>query len=161
MENPLTSDYLKDMNSAVPTNTSNLGQLVVDSVSMPSAVWPGTITTVPTQPTTDVWNTIGYDVLERYNGTRETYEFKLVDGTKVIQDLRYGDILELKEVELNSPDGHTRKIVHLTLDDRGRGTKTLEIDCNLSMFMKIIGHKYKSWAKSLMEESVKNGSETN
>lgn len=94
--------------------------------------------------------------------SRDTYEFKLVDGTRVIQDLRYSDILELKEVELNSPDGHTRKIVHLTLlDNRGRGTKTLEIDCNLSMFMKIIGHKYKSWAKSLMEESVKNGLETN
>jgi len=164
MENSLinsTSDFLKDINSDVSTSTPNIDHLVVDSTSIAGnsaiypSVWPGAITTVPTQPATDVW-TGGFDF-----SSRETYEFKLVDGTKVIQDLKYSDIVELKEIEMDVPDGHTRKIVHLTLDDRIHGQKTLEIDCNLSMFMKIIGHKYKSWAKSLMEESVKNGSETN
>lgn len=98
-----------------------------------------------------------------YPVPRKTYEFKLVDGTKVIQDLNYDDIIELKEVELRSSDDKTRKVIHLTLNNiKGNTTtKRLEIDCNLSMFMKIIGHTYKPWAKSLMEESVKNGSETN
>ena len=35
--------------------------------------------------------------------------------------------------------------------------KEYEIDCNFSMFMKLIGKKYKPWNQMAMTESVKNG----
>ena len=98
----------------------------------------------------------GFDLKER-----ETYEFKLVDGTKVIQDLCYEDIVELKEISVELPNEQPKRAVQLTIGTRTGGTKTFTIDCGISMFMRIIGREYKPWAKALMTESVKNGTETN
>jgi hypothetical protein len=113
--------------------------------------------------------TIGTDI-SYYDNSGYTYsqaqapdgdliEFKLTDGTKIIKEIIWGRIENIAE-KINT-EKNNQKYVILDYKDKDGRVKTYEIDCNLSMFMKLIGKEYKSWNQMMMTESVKNGNKVN
>ena len=56
---------------------------------------------------------------------------------------------------------NNQKYVIMDYKEKNGKIKQYEIDCNLSMFMKLIGKEYKSWNQMMMTESVKNGNKVN
>lgn len=104
-----------------------------------------------------------------------TYELKLLDGTKIVKDILYHNIKHLSELKLvtyktvftwkfpfkTKEQISDKRFTRLVYKENDNTLTTLDIDCNLSMFMKILGKDYKSWSKTLMSESVKYGAETN
>lgn len=86
-------------------------------------------------------------------------EFKLTDGTKIIKEVIWGRIENI--VEKINAEKNNQKYVMLDYKEKDGSVKTYEIDCNLSMFMKLIGKEYKSWNQMMMTESVKNGKKVN
>lgn len=86
-------------------------------------------------------------------------EFKLTDGTKIIKEVIWGRIENIAE-KINT-EKNNQKYVILDYKEKDGIVKTYKIDCNLSMFMKLIGKEYKSWNQMMMTESVKNGNKVN
>lgn len=89
----------------------------------------------------------------------ELIEFKLTDGTKIIKEVIWGRIENI--VEKINAEKNNQKYVILDYKEKNGDVKTYEIDCKLSMFMKLIGREYKSWNQMMMTESVKNGNKVN
>lgn len=89
----------------------------------------------------------------------ELIEFKLTDGTKIIKEVIWGRIENI--VEKINAEKNNQKYVILDYKEKNGDVKTYEIDCKLSMFMKLIGREYKSWNQMMMSESVKNGNKVN
>lgn len=86
-------------------------------------------------------------------------EFKLTDGTKIIKEIIWKRIENIVE-KINS-EKNNQKYVIMDYKEKNGNIKQYEIDCNLSMFMKLIGKEYKSWNQMMMTESVKNGNKVN
>ena len=102
-----------------------------------------------------------YDYTEynRQDPDGDLIEFKLTDGTKIIKEIIWGRIENIVE-KINS-EKNNKKYVIMDYKEKDGSIKAYEIDCNLSMFMKLIGKEYKSWNQMVMTESVKNGNEVN
>ena len=60
-------------------------------------------------------------------------------------------------VEKINSEKNNKKYVIMDYIEKDGSIKAYEIDCNFSMFMKLIGKKYKPWNQMVMTESVKNG----
>lgn len=99
----------------------------------------------------------GYNYYQDSSG--DLIEFKLTDGTKIIKEVIWGKIESI--VEKINTEKNNQKYVIMEYKDKDGKVKTYEIDCNLSMFMKLIGKRYKSWNQMMMTESVKNGNKVN
>lgn len=96
-------------------------------------------------------------------------EFKMLDGSVSIMTLNFGSIKELTQKTLKKrtfswkfPFIMTteRKYTHVVYD-HGSSISVYDIDCNLSMFMNLIGQDYKGWSESMMSEAIKHGAEIN
>ena len=95
---------------------------------------------------TNMYASMDYADLDKTHGL---YELKLVDGSSIIKEFSWSSIKEIKEVS----DGTKRHIEVTFVND----TTKFEIDCNLRMFMNLIGKEYKSWSEHIIEQSVKTG----
>jgi hypothetical protein len=113
------------------------------------------ITTVGTDMS--YYDNSGY--IYRQSPDGDLIEFKLTDGTKIIKEVIWGRIENIAE-KINA-EKNNQKYVILDYKEKDGKVKTYEIDCNLSMFMKLIGKEYKSWNQMMMTESVKNGNKVN
>ena len=104
---------------------------------------------------TSIGNVPSYYDYNRKAPDGDLIEFKLTDGTKIIKEIIWGRIEII--IEKINPEKNNKKYVIMDYIERDGSIKSYEIDCNLSMFMKLIGKKYKPWNQMVMTESVKNG----
>ena len=104
---------------------------------------------------TSIGNVPPYYDYNRKAPDGDLIEFKLTDGTKIIKEIIWGRI-EIIVEKINS-EKNNKKYVIMDYIEKDGSIKAYEIDCNLSMFMKLIGKKYKPWNQMVMTESVKNG----
>lgn len=95
---------------------------------------------------TNLYASMDYVDVDKTHGL---YELKLVNGNSIIKEFSWSSIQEIKEVS----NGTKRHIEVTFVND----TTKFEIDCNLRMFMSLIGKEYKSWSENIMEQSVKTG----
>ena len=104
---------------------------------------------------TSIGNVPSYYDYNRKAPDGDLIEFKLTDGTKIIKEIIWGRIENI--VEKINPEKNNKKYVIMDYIEKDGSIKSYEIDCNFSMFMKLIGKKYKPWNQMVMTESVKNG----
>ena len=104
---------------------------------------------------TSIGNVPPYYDYNRKAPDGDLIEFKLTNGTKIIKEIIWGRIEII--VEKINPEKNNKKYVIMDYKEKDGSIKSYEIDCNLSMFMKLIGKKYKPWNQMVMTESVKNG----
>ena len=102
----------------------------------------------------------------------ERYELKEINGRKIVVNM--SNMIAEKISELSYVKPHFTKKFPFIKFERKKYTRLvltkrleekekikLNVDCNMSMLMKILKLDYVSWAKSIMNECVKNGSMQN
>jgi hypothetical protein len=96
-------------------------------------------------------------------------EFKMLDGSVSIMTLNFGNIKELTQRTLKKKTFSwkfpfiattERNYTHVVYD-HGSSISVYDIDCNLPMFMNLIGQDYKGWSETMMSEAIKHGAEIN
>lgn len=150
---------------ATNDNTNLINGLIntaSDSLNINSNIggWRNTLNdmvTVGTDTSYIDYDNSGYIYRQAPDG--DLIELKLTDGTKIIKEIIWGRIENIAE-KINA-EKNNQKYVILDYKEKDGRVKTYEIDCNLSMFMKLIGKEYKSWNQMMMTESVKNGNKVN
>jgi hypothetical protein len=147
-----TSDNISLINGALNTASNSL------SINSNIGGWRNTLNDITTIGTDmSYYDNSGYTYRQAPDG--DLIEFKLTDGTKIIKEIIWGRIENIAE-KINA-EKNNQKYVILDYKEKDGRVKTYEIDCNLSMFMKLIGKEYKSWNQMMMTESVKNGNKVN
>lgn len=147
-----TSDNTKSVNNAlnIDSNTIDINSNIGGRLNSTKGI------TYVGNPSSYYYEN-GYNYYQDSSG--DLIEFKLTDGTKIIKEVIWGKIESI--VEKINTEKNNQKYVIMEYRDKDGKVKTYEIDCNLSMFMKLIGKKYKSWNQMMMTESVKNGNKVN
>ena len=152
-----TSDNTKSVNEELNT-ASNLFSVNPNIINPNISGWRNSINGI-----TSIGNVPSYYDDTEYNYRQapdgDLIEFKLTDGTKIIKEIIWGRIENIVE-KINS-EKNNKKYVIMDYKEKNGSIKVYEIDCNLSMFMKLIGKEYKSWNQMVMTESVKNGNAVN
>ena len=139
-----TSDNTKSVNEALDT-ASNLVSINPDISRLYNSM----------NSIASIGNVPSYYDYNRKAPDGDLIEFKLTDGTKIIKEIIWGRIENI--VEKINPEKNNKKYVIMDYIEKDGSIKSYEIDCNFSMFMKLIGKKYKPWNQMVMTESVKNG----
>ena len=137
-----TSDNTKSVNEALDTASISVNPNISGRFNSINGI-------------TSIGNVPPYYDYNRKAPDGDLIEFKLTDGTKIIKEIIWGRIEII--IEKINPEKNNKKYVIMDYIERDGSIKSYEIDCNLSMFMKLIGKKYKPWNQMVMTESVKNG----
>lgn len=96
-------------------------------------------------------------------------EFKMLDGSVSIMTITFGCIKELSQRTIKKRTFSWKFPFITTTEhnythvvyDHGSSISAYDIDCNLSMFMNLIGQDYKGWSETMMSEAIKHGAEIN
>lgn len=88
---------------------------------------------------------------------RKLVELQLTDGTKILKVLRFGDLIDVREVKETDSDGNEVPVVKFDYYADSRQLKTYSVACDLQAFAKLFGLTYESFAAAVMQSAVKNG----
>ena len=95
--------------------------------------------------------------LRRLISRRKLVELQLTNGTKILKVLRFGDLIDVREVKETDNDGNEVTVVKFDYCADGKQLKTYSVACDLQAFAKLFGLTYESFAATVMKSAVENG----